>query len=188
MISTSDFKKGVRYEQDGAPWQVMEFSVHNPTARGGTTLIKAKVRNLKTGQVMQKTYKTGELFQEPDLVKRAVQYLYHEGEGAVFMDKETYDQFTVENKMLEDAEPWLNEELELELLQYNGQVINVELPQYLSAVVQTVEAGAKGDTASGKVTARAFLENGVQINVPTFIKEGQRIKLDPTTKTYHSRL
>ena len=187
MISTNDFKKGARFEQDGAPWQIMEHSVHNPSARGAATLVKVKARNLKTGQVLQKTFKSGEMFQEPDLTKLTVQYLYDEGDGSVFMDKETYEQFSVNNEMLTDVKPWLNEEIELTLLQYNGEVINVEMPQSLIVVVSTVEAGAKGDTASGKVLAKAYLENDVVIMVPTFVKEGQKIKVDPSTNTYLSR-
>ncbi|MDJ0837622.1 MAG: elongation factor P [Acidobacteriota bacterium] len=187
MISTNDFKKGVRYELEGAPWQVMEVSVHNPSARGAATLVKAKSRNLKTGQVLLKTFKAGEMLNEPDLNRMTVQYLYDEGEDLVFMDKDTYEQYNVRAELIGDARPWLNEEIELMLLQYNGEVINAELPQSVIATVSTVEAGAKGDTASGKVLAKAVLDNGVTIAVPTFIKEGQKIKVDPGTNSYLGR-
>ena len=188
MISTSDFKKGVRFEHDGGPWQVMEHSVHNPSARGAATLVKVKARNLATGQVLQKTFKSGEMFREPDLERFNVQFLYDEGDGAVFMNKDTFDQYNVPYETLgASVRAWLNDEPALSLLQYNGNIISVELPQSVIATVTTVEAGARGDTASGKVTAKAVLENGVEIAVPTFIKEGQRVKVDPETNTYLSR-
>ena len=187
MISTNDFKKGVRFEQDDAPWQVMEHSVHNPSARGAATLVKVKARNLVTGQVLQKSFKSGEMFVEPDLARLRVQFLFEEGTDLVFMDQETYEQHNVPRETLGDAAVWMTDGFELELLQYNGRIINVDLPGSVSAVISTVESGARGDTASGKVTARATLENGVVLQVPTFIKEGTRVKVDPTTNTYLSR-
>ena len=187
MISTNDFKKGMRFEQDGAPWQVMEHSVHNPSARGAATLVKVKARNLVTGQVLQKSFKSGEMFDEPDMAKYKVQFLYPEGDDLVFMDQETYEQYPVGKDVLGDAARWLTDGFQLELLSYNGKIINVEMPQSIEITVSTVEGGAKGDTASGKVTSRATLENGVDIQVPTFIKEGTRIKVDPSTNTYLGR-
>ncbi len=187
MISTNDFKKGVRFEHDGAPWHVIEHSVHNPSARGAATLVKVKARNLVTGQVLQKSFKAGDMFEEPDLQRFKVQYLYDEGDGVVFMDQESYEQHSVPKTLLEDAAPWLSEGFELVLLQYKGKIVNLELPQSVIATVRTVEGGAKGDTASGKVTSRAVLENGVALQVPTFIKEGARIKVDPSANAYLSR-
>lgn len=187
MISTTDFKKGLRYEQDGAPWQVMEHSVHNPSARGAATLVKVKARNLVTGQVLQKTYKSGDMFNEPDLVKFKVQFLYREGENLVFMDQDSYEQHMVLSESLGEAIVWMNDGFELELLQFNGRIINVELPQSVLATIVTVESGARGDTASGKVSARATLDNGLAIQVPSFIKEGTRVKVDPSTNSYLSR-
>ena len=187
MISTSDFKKGLRYEEEGSPWQVMEHSVHNPSARGAATLVKVKARNLVTGQVLQKSYKSGQMFNEPDLSKLKVQFLYPEGDDMIFMDNESYEQYNVPKESLGDSTVWITEGFELELLRYNGNIINVELPQSVVATISSVEAGARGDTASGKVTARAQLDNGVYIQVPTFVKEGGRIKVDPSTNTYLSR-
>jgi elongation factor P len=187
LISTSDFKKGVRFEHEDAPWQVMEHSVHNPSARGAATLVKVKARNLVTDQVLQKSFKSGEMFQEPDLQRLKVQFLYEEGSDLVFMDQETYEQYNVPREKLGDSAVWMSDGFELALLQYNGRIINVELPQSVIAKVSTVEGGARGDTASGKVTSRAELEKGVVLQVPTFIKEGNQIKVDPATNTYLSR-
>ena len=187
MISTSDFKKGARFELEAAPWQILEQSVHNPSARGAATLVKVKVRNLVTGQVLQKAFKAGEMFEEPDLSKLTVQFLYEEGEDIVFMDQDTYEQHHVPKEKLGESLPWLTDELTLNLLRYNGEVIQVELPSSVTAVVATVEGGARGDTASGKVLSRAELENGVAVQVPTFIKEGTKIKIDPSTNSYLGR-
>ena len=187
MISTNDFKKGVRFEQEGVPWQVMEHSVHNPPARGAATLVKVKARNLITGQVLQKTFKSGELFGEPDLVRLKVQFLYQEGDALVFMDQESYEQHHVPKEKLGESLPWMVDGFELFLLQYNGEVINVELPQSVPCVVSSVEGGAKGDTASGKVYSKAYLENGLTVQVPTFIKEGNKIRIDPASNTYLGR-
>lgn len=188
MISTSDFKKGARFEHEGAPWQVMEVSVHSPSARGAATLVKAKSRNLKTGQVLLKTFKSGELFQVPDLTKNQVQFLYDQGDDVVFMDQETYDQYALPKSSLEDALPWLAEGVEIQLLRYNGEVINLELPQSLEMKVTTVESGARGDTASGKVQSKVILENGVTIMAPTYVKEGSMIKVDPSEGVFLGRV
>lgn len=188
MISTNDFKKGLRYEHDGAPWQIMEHTVHNPSARGAATLVKVKARNMVTGQVLQKTFKSGEMFDEPNLEKFTVQYLYDEAEDVVFMDQETYEQHMVAGDKLGDARPWLTEGFELQLLKYNGEIINIELPNSVEATIDSIEMGAKGDTATGKVMSRAILDNGVTVMVPAYLKEGSRVKVDPSTNEFMSRL
>ena len=188
MISTSDFKNGFRYEDEGAPFQVMEFTVHNPSARGAATLVKAKVRNLITGQVLQKTYKSGELFEEPDLSVRQASYLYAEGSDFIFMDGETYEQYVVPGTVIGDLEPWLQDGFEVKLMSYNGVFIQVEPPQSVVVTVDYVEPAAKGDTASGKVLSKARLTNGVNLQVPAFIKEGSEIKVDPSTGEYLGRV
>lgn len=188
MISTSDFKKGMRFEEEDAPWQVMEVTVHNPSARGAATLVKVKARNLKSGQVLQKTYKAGETFNEPDLEKLKVQFLYEEGDDLVFMDQETYEQHHLPKVQIgEEGLPWMTDGFELELLRYNLEVISVEWPQSVVAAMRSVEQGAKGDTASGKVLSRGILENGIEIMVPTFIKEGSQVKVDPSSNAYLGR-
>lgn len=188
MITTNDLKKGARFEHEGAPWHVMEVSVHNPSARGAATLVKVKSRNLKTGQVLLKTFKSGEMLALPNLEKMTVQYLYPEGDDLVFMDQETYEQYNLPSTLLGEDAPWMTDGFELELLRYNGEVISYELPSSLVVTIRSVEQGAKGDTASGKVLSRGVLENGIEIMVPTFVKEGSQIKVDPTTNTYLGRV
>ena len=187
MITTSDFKKGSRFELDGAPWQILDVTVHNPSARGSATLVKVKVRNLMTDQVLQKSFKSGESFEEPDLSRIQVQYLYEEGSDIVFMENETYEQFNIPKSKIESAIPWLSDGFELQLLKYSEEIINIELPPAITVAVRTVEAGEKGDTASGKVLSRAILENGISLMVPTYVKEGSQIKVDPSSCTFLSR-
>ena len=187
MISTNDFKKGFRFEYEKAPWQVMEFSVHNPSARGAATLVKVKARNLVTSQVLQMSFKSGETFDEPDLAKQTAQFLFDQGDEMVFMDMETFEQYPVAKDILGEATVWMVEGFEIELLRYNGEIIQIELPQSVEAVVSSVEGGAKGDTASGKVTSKAYLENGVQIDVPTYVKEGSRVRVDPRSNEFLGR-
>lgn len=187
MISTSDFKKGARYEEEGVPYQVLEFTVHNPSARGAATLVKAKVRNLVTRQVLQKTYKSGDQFALPDLVTRTVQFLYKEGEDYVFMDQENYEQYAVGDQVVGDMVPWLSDGFEVKLMSFNGDFIHLEPPSSVLVKVSYVEPAAKGDTASGKVLAKARLENGVELQVPAFVKEGSEIKVDPSNNEYLGR-
>ena len=188
MITTSDFKKGLRFENEGAPWQVLEHTVHNPSARGAATLVKVKARNLITGQVLQKTFKAGETFDEADLQKLKVQFLYEEGEDMVFMDMDSYEQHHFAKEKLDDVLPWLTDGFELHLLRYRGEIINIEMPPSVTAKVISVEAGARGDTATGKVTSRAVLENGINLTVPAYLKEGVEVKVDPATNSYLGRI
>jgi elongation factor P len=187
MIKTSDFKKGLRFELEGAPWQIMDISIHNPTARGAGTLVKTKVRNLLTDQVLQKTFKAGEMFQVPDLKKTEVRFLYDQGDEIVVMDEETYEQHHIAHEKVADYLPWLNDTVIVSLLWYNGEIIQIELPDSVEIEVSAIEGGAKGDTASGKVLSKAELVNGVQLQVPSFIKEGSRIRVNPNTGEYLSR-
>lgn len=188
VISTSDFKKGFRFEHENAPWQVLEFTVHNPSARGAATLVKVKARNLVSSQVLQLTFKAGETFQEPDLLKQHAQFLFDQGDEMVFMDLETFEQYAVSKDMLGETTVWMKEGFEIDLLRYNGEIIQIELPQSVEATVVTVEGGARGDTASGKVNSKAWLENGVQIEVPTYVREGSRVKVDPRSCEFLGRL
>ncbi|PIE03301.1 MAG: elongation factor P [Acidobacteria bacterium] len=187
MISISDFKKGVRFESDGAPWQTMELTVHNPSARGAATLVKVKARNLLTGQVLLKTFKSGEMFEEPELKKTEVSFLYDQGDEIVVMDEENYDQYHIPKDKVETALPWMSDGFLFSLLWYKGEIIQIDLPDSIEVQVSTVEGGAKGDTASGKVLSKAILENGLEIQVPTYVKESSRIKVNPNTRTFLSR-
>jgi len=187
VITTSDFKKGLRYEHEGSPWQVMEVTIHNPSARGAATLVKAKSRNLLTDQVLLKTFKAGETFDEPDLNKTEVSFLYDQGDDIVVMDSESYEQYTIEKSKIGEQVIWMVEDFVFHILWYEGVPIQFELPDSVEVKVSTVESGAKGDTASGKVLSRAVLENGFPMQVPSYVKPDSKIKINPRNGTFISR-
>ena len=191
MITTSDFKKGVRLEIDGAPWSIVSTTTQTPSARGAATLVKARLKHVLTGQVSDRTFKSGEKFAEPDLYLRPVQYLYSEREGADsvyhFMDTENYEQFGLRGSNLGDTALWLVENLEVKAISYNQQVVGIELPQFIELKVDSVEPGTRGDTASGSVTTTAYTESGIKVQVPLFVKSGDLIRVDVETGTFKDR-
>ena len=191
MISTGDFKKGVRLELDGAPWTIVSTTTQTPSARGAATLIKARLKHVLTGQVSDRTFKSGEKFAEPDLYLRPAQYLYSEREDNDtlyhFMDTETYDQFPLRGNELGELSRWLVENLEVKAVSYNQQVVGIELPQFIELRVDTVEPGSRGDTASGSVTTAAYTDSGIRVQVPLFVKSGDVIRVDTESGQFKDR-
>ncbi|HUT76487.1 MAG TPA: elongation factor P, partial [Polyangia bacterium] len=147
MISSSDMKRGVLLEIDGDPWQVIDCSFQTPSARGASTLTKTRIRNLKTGAVLQKTWRGGEMLAIADCEKRPVQFLYREGDEFVFMDQESYDQFNLGRDVIRDDAGYLTEGLECRSMLHNGEVINVELPNTVELEVVECAPCIKGATA-----------------------------------------
>ncbi len=192
MLSTSDFKKGIRLEYEGQPWIIETTRSQSPSARGASTLIKIRMRNILTGQISDKTFKAGEKFEEPDLLLRPAQYLYSVPEGSEtaywFMDSQTYDQFQLMDEALGEQAQYLVENLELRTLLYNGQVVGIELPQFVEMGLVQVAPGSRGDTASGGVTSAAITETGLKIQVPLYIKEDARIRVDTGTGQFKDRV
>ena len=186
MISTSDFKKGARFEEDNAPWQVMEHSVHNPSARGAATLVKVKARNLKTGQVLQKSYKSGEMFPEPDLNRLNVSFLYEEGEDMVFMDTETYEQIELPAELLGDRRPFLQDGMTIVVEFYEAEALNATVPQKVTCKVVETEPVVKGQTAANSFKP-AILDNGVKVMVPPFVGQDEDIIVNTETMEYSER-
>ncbi len=187
MLTTGDFKKGIRILVDGEPYVLMDYTVQTPSARGAATLVRTKIRNIVTGAVFDRTFKAGEKFEEPDVQFRQVQFLYGDGESCNFMDLGSYEQFGLPAEQLGDAVPWLREGLELRAVAYNGQVVNVELPAFVEAEVEMAGAGSRGDTASGKNLKDALLTNGVTVKVPLFVESGDRIIVDTRTGEFARR-
>ena len=187
MISTADFKKGARVLVDGEPYALDEFSVQSPSARGAATLVRCKFRHLVTGALLDKTYKSGEKFEEPDVAFRQIQFLYDDGEACHFMDVQSYDQFALGNDRLEDIVPWLRENLQLNAVIWNGSPAGVNLPQYVEAEIDMVGGGRSSDMASGKTLKDAHLTNGITIRVPLFIEAGETVLVDPRTREFIRR-
>jgi elongation factor P len=187
MLTTADFKKGMRILVDGEPFLVMDYSVQTPSARGAATLVRAKLRNIVTGAVFDRTFKSGEKFEEPDVQLRQVQYLYADGEAHHFMDTGSYEQFALGADRLGDSAPWFREGLEVKAVLFNGAVVHVELPAFVEAEVEMAGAGSRGDTASGKNLKEAVLTNGVRVKVPLFIESGDRVVIDTRTGEFARR-
>lgn len=187
MIDTQDFKKGTWIELEGKPWMVVEVHKHAPTGRGGKTLVQTKLRNLLDQSLISRSFKAGEMFNQPDLRRRPVQFLYRGGDTFTFMDQESYDQFELPLEKMSGAEDYLLENAELKAVYYNDALVGVELPQYVELEVVSVEPGTRGDTA-GKVTTPATVTTGLVVQVPLFVKRGETIRIDTRTGEFQERV
>jgi elongation factor P len=187
LIDAIDVKKRTLFEYDNTPFSCLDVEVNTPTARGGQTLVRLKIRNLLTNAVFEKTFKAGEKFKEPDLQMVPASYLYSDSSGSHFLDQESFDTHTLNEDVTGNALDVLIEGTLVELLKYNGNPIGLELPTFVELVVTSTEPGVKGDTSSGSVTKPATLETGLEIRVPLFIKEGEKIKLSTENRTFAGR-
>ena len=175
------------FEFEGAPYQCLDVEVSRPTARGGQTLVRLKMRNLLTRAVFDKTVKAGEKFGEPDLVGTTAAYLYADGVGYHFMDQETDDTLTLQGGMLGDDAQLLVDNLIVQVQKFNGRPIGVQFPPHVELTVKATEPGTRGNTASGSVTKTATLETGLEVQVPLFIKEGEKIRVHSETREFAGR-
>jgi elongation factor P len=188
MLTTSDFKKGVRILIDGDPYVIMETSTQTPSARGAATLVKVKVRNLRTDQVFDKSFKSGEKFNEPDLDKRPLQYLYDEGDSLIFMDQTSFEQFGLAKDELGDKAAFMTDGMEVKAIFFDGKVLDLELPQSVELEVVEVEPGTRGDTVQGSATKPATLSNGMRVQVPLYIKTGDVIRVSTKDGKFAERV
>ncbi|MCF8104701.1 MAG: elongation factor P [Desulfohalobiaceae bacterium] len=184
MYSTSDIKNGLKIELDGQPFEVLDF-LHSKSGRGGAH-IKTKLKNLINGAVLDRTFRSGEKIARPDLEAKDMQYLYKESDKFVFMDMTTYEQVFVDQSALGPKGAFLQEGQEIKVLMFKEQVIDVQLPAAVIMEVAETEPGVKGDTVSG-TTKPAIMENGLTVNVPLFINQGERIKVDTRSGEYLGR-
>ena len=187
LIDAINVKKRTLFELDNTPFSCLEAEVNTPTARGGQTLVRLKVRNLLTNAVFEKTFKASDKFKEPDLQMIAASYLYSDGEGSHFLDQESFETLTLSEEVIGDSLDLLIEGGLLELLKYNGNPIGLELPAFVELTVAHTEPGVRGDSSSGSVTKPAKLETGLEIRVPLFIKEGEKVKVSTQTREFSGR-
>lgn len=187
LIDAITVKRRTLFEHENTPYSCLEAEVSTPTARGGQTLVRLKMRNLLTNAVFEKTFKAGDKFKEPDLQRVQTSYLYSDGAGAHFMDQETYETLTLTDEMVGNAKDFLIGGLFLQLLKYNGNPIGLELPPVVELEVTSSEPGVRGDSSSGSVTKPATLETGLEIRVPLFIKEGEKVRVSTETRTFGGR-
>jgi len=184
MISATDLRKGVTFELDGELYRVLEYK-HSKIGRGSAN-VRTKLRNLRTGRTIDRTFAASEKFQEVRLELRQVQFLYRDGDLYYFMDTETYEQPALSAEVLGDMVDYLKEGSVLSLSMHEGQQVEIELPVTVDLQVVQTEPGVKGDTATG-VTKRASLETGLIVQVPLFVEEGDIIRVDTRTGEYLTR-
>ena len=184
MYSTTDFRKGLKIEIDGTPFEIIEFQHFKP-GKGGA-MVRTKLRNILNGRVLDNTFRSGEKVERPTLESRDMQFLYHEGEQLVFMDMTTYDQMHMDAEATDGKANYLKDGQECRVLLYNEKPLDIEIPASLVLEVTETEPGAKGDTVSN-VTKPATLETGVVIQVPIFVNIGDRVKVDTRTNGYLGR-
>lgn len=182
FIEAIDLKRKMFFEFEDTPYLCLDVERSTPTARGGQTLVRVKMRNLKTRAVFDKTFKAGEKFKEPDLVQSPASYLYSDAAGSHFMDQETYETITLQGDMLGDALDFLVDGQLVQIQMFNGNAIGLQLPQHVELTVTDTEPGARGDTAAGNVTKLATLETGIEVRVSLFIKAGERVRINTETR------
>jgi len=185
MLSINDIKIGTIFKYNGQPYQAI-FVNHSKQARSGAVL-QTKIKNLVTGQVLEKNFRPSDKFEEVDLVRKKANYLYREGNKYFFMDDENYDQFFLEKDVLKDKVNYLKESMAVNILYFDEQIIAVELPPKVELKVVEAPEGVKGDT-TGSATKTIELETGYKLNAPLFVKEGDIVKVNTETGEYVERV
>lgn len=181
LIGANELKKKVLIEVDGQPYHVLEVFFATPTARGASTMVRTRLKNLLNGSVLEKSFKTSEKFPEPDVQLASVSFLYNDPDGFHFMDQSTFEQFTISADSIGDDRWYLKEGCLLEIFKYNGQAVSLQLPQYVELAIVSTEPGLRGDTAAGGATKAAKLETGLEVKVPLFMKEGEIVRVNTQT-------
>jgi elongation factor P len=187
LIDALSVKRKTFFEFEGAPYHCLDVEISKPTARGGQTLVRLKMRNLLTRAVFDRTFKAGEMFAEPDLDTVAATFLYSDPSGYHFMDQESFDTLTLTGDTIGEDRLLLADNLLVQIQRYNGRPIGLQFPPHVELTVTSTEPGVRGDTASGGVTKAATLETGLEIRVPLFIKEGERVKVHTETREFAGR-
>ena len=185
MIDVNDLRKGVTFEMDNSLYKVLDYSHHKP-GRGNAT-IKIKARDLRSGTTLEKTFPSGDRVQEARLDYHNVQFLYTDGPFYHFMDLETFEQPAIPQKLVAEASNWLAENLEVKLTFYNNEPIDIELPNTVDLNVIQADIAVRGDTATG-VTKKVTVSTGAKVDVPNFVNEGDKIRIDTRSGTYVTRV
>jgi elongation factor P len=178
MLTASEFKRGLRIEIDGEPYVILDIHFQTPSARGASTLVKARIRNLRTGSVFDRTFRSADTVAEPRLDLRPVQYLYADSEGYHFMDTESYDQFALSGDELGDTVGYLLDGMSgIRSVVFNERVLSIELPQSVVLRIRQTDPAIKGATAQAQ-TKPATLETGLVVQVPAYLESGDLIQVD----------
>jgi elongation factor P len=187
LIDAIDVKSKMFVELENVPFYCLESEISTPTARGGQTLVRLKMRNMLTRAVFDKTFKAGDKFKEPDLQTVEASYLYSDADGSYFLDQESYETLTLPQQMVGDFLNLLLEGVIIRVDKYNGNPIGLQLPPQVELTVTYTEPAVRGNTASGNVTKAATLETGLEIRVPVYIKTGEKILVDTETRQFYGR-
>ena len=185
MISVNDLKTGLTLELDNGLWNVVEFLHVKPGK--GSAFVRTKLKNAQTGQVVEKTFRAGEKVAKAMLDRREMQYLYKEGADYVMMDNESYEQLNVAETQIGDGIKYLKENMIIQILMHNGRIIGVDIPSHVELEVVDTPPAEKGNTAQGG-TKPATLETGAVVNVPFFVSNGDKIRVDTRTNQYLDRV
>ncbi len=184
-VSTAEFRNGLKIELDGEPYVIVEFQ-HVKPGKGGA-FVRTKFKSLKTGNVIDRTFRSGEKIDVPELEEKKMQYLYAADKDRVFMDTSSYEQISLDEKQLGDSIQYLKENMEIKVLYHKGQPINIEIPMFVELKIVQTEPCVRGDTASGG-SKPATLETGSVVKVPFYLNEGDTIKIDTRTGTFIERV
>lgn len=185
VIDTSEFRKGMKIEVDGEPFEIVEFQHVKPGK--GSAFVRTSIRSLLSGRVLQPTFKSGDKVGKPDIEEREMQFLYKQGDDFYFMDNRNYEQTFIQENVLGESKNFLVENINASILFYNGKAIGVSLPNSVDLKVTKCDPGIRGDTVSG-ATKSAELETGYSVNVPLFINEGDVLKIDTRDGKYLTRV
>ncbi|MGH9383296.1 MAG: elongation factor P [Vicinamibacterales bacterium] len=187
LIEAIAIKRKAYFEYEHAPYHCLDIEISKPTARGGQTLVRLKMRNLVTRAVFDKTFKAGDKFIEPDLVMSSATFSYADSEGLHFLDQETFETLTLGAEILGEDRLLLVDNVPVQIHRYNGQPIGVVFPPHVEMRVAATESGVRGNTASGNVTKPAILETGLEVQAPLFVKEGERVRVHTETREFAGR-
>jgi elongation factor P len=184
-VSTAEFRNGLKIEVDGEPYIIVEFQ-HVKPGKGGA-FVRTKMKSLKSGNVIDRTYRSGEKVDVPELEEKTMQYLYAADKDRIFMDTSSYEQISMRELQLGDSINYLKENMEIKVLYYKGQPINIDIPMFVELMIAKTDPGVRGDTASGG-SKPATLESGAVIKVPFYLNEGDVVKVDTRTGTFIERV
>lgn len=187
VIEAIELKRKMFFESEGVPYHCLDVDVSTPTARGGQTLVRVKMRNLLTRAVFDRTFKAGDKFEDPDLDDVEATFLYSGGDGWHFMDQVSYETLTFQPETLGEDRLLLTENLTVTIQKFNGQPIGIQLPIHVEMTIADTEPAVRGDTTSGNVTKKATLQTGLEIRVPLFIKAGEKVKVTSETREFAGR-
>src|SRR5256714_13014632 len=181
LIGANELKRKLMIAVEGEPYLVLDVFFASPTARGGATMVRTRLRNVLTNAVMEKSFRSSEKFAEPDIETVPASFLYGDAEGFHFMDEKSFEQFVFSNDDVGSDRGYLKDGVSLQVLKYNGAPVSLQLPQYVELAVVSTELGLRGDTAAGGASKQATLETGLSVRVPLFVKEGEVVRVNTQT-------